>query len=413
MSDFATPLALPVELYTMPRQFSTVFNGKIYVGAVDTDPTAETNRITVYQEGENGTLMPIAQPIAINAGGYPVIAGQVVKLVVTQDYSIAVYDQLDAQAFYFPRCSGPYILNVYHDQTLHGTGTKSDPLGVRLSDDAGNQLQIRDDGLYNGLVGPGGLINLYVAAAGSDEAEGARVAPLKTVGEALRRIAEKSYPGNYTIYLRAGESFAIDKNYYLGAGVFSLVFIYYDDPIFGDYRARYGWWPEADERMQRPTLIFDTFAHNGVVDGTAIGASPNVESVTFQGVNLIIKTTAGEPTGGGQLIYSSKFDFYGCNIFIDGALSVGAAKSVGLHFTNVYFQGSARLFAIDFSPSIVEVGLGDTGRVIPDPLGEGPDVINRGTNVYSVLTPDNIAAGTYDKSTKTSFGWSTNWDIFA
>lgn len=188
MSNSAIPLALPVEHYTMPRQFSTVFNGKIYVGKPDTDPTAETNRVTVYQEEENGTLTPIAQPISINAGGYPVISGQIVKLVVTQDYSIAVYDQLGAQAFYFPRCSGPYILNVYHDQTLHGTGTESDPLGVQLSADEGNLLEIRDDGLYYGTSASDDLLNLYVDTVnGSDDNIGSREKPLKTLNEALTR----------------------------------------------------------------------------------------------------------------------------------------------------------------------------------------------------------------------------------
>lgn len=90
-----------------------------------TEPIQDAKRITVYHEGENGTLTPIAQPNSTNAGGYPVIVGQVVKLVVTQDYSIAVYDQLGAQAFYYPRCSGPYVLSIFHDVTLHSTGTLS------------------------------------------------------------------------------------------------------------------------------------------------------------------------------------------------------------------------------------------------------------------------------------------------
>lgn len=62
-------LSLPVNHYTMPRQFSTVFNGSIYVGKINTDPTQEVNRITVYHEGEDSTLTLIAQPISINAGG--------------------------------------------------------------------------------------------------------------------------------------------------------------------------------------------------------------------------------------------------------------------------------------------------------------------------------------------------------
>ncbi|WP_040465464.1 phage tailspike protein [Erwinia tracheiphila] len=210
----------------MPRQFSTVFNGKIYVGKLDTDPTAETNRVTVYQEGENGTLTPIAQPISINAGGYPVISGQVVKLVVTQDYSIAVYDQFDAQAFYFPRCSGPYVLKVFHDQTLHGDGTEADPLGVKLSGNSGNLLEIRDDGLYYGTSASDDLLNLYVDTVnGSDDNIGSREKPLKTLNEALTRTpANKSN----TIHLHSGQTFILDVQTSI-VGCIRLI-MPYDDP---------------------------------------------------------------------------------------------------------------------------------------------------------------------------------------
>ncbi|MFC0141573.1 phage tailspike protein [Erwinia mallotivora] len=67
MAENAITISLPVERYTMPRQFSTIFNGKIYVGLPDTDPTAEDNRIAVYLEGEDSALTPIAQPVSINA----------------------------------------------------------------------------------------------------------------------------------------------------------------------------------------------------------------------------------------------------------------------------------------------------------------------------------------------------------
>lgn len=256
MSQTNVPLTLPVQLVTMPRQFDTVFNGKIYVGQPDTNPLAEENRITVYQEDESQTLIPIAQPIDINAGGYPVVGGQVVKLVVTQDYSILVNDRFGAQVYYFSHCSGPYVLNVAHDQTLRGDGTPADPLGVALSKDSGNLLEIRSDGLYYGVSASDDLLNLYVNTdAGDDTNIGSRAKPLKTLHEALRRTPwEKSN----TIHLKAGQTFILDIDAQtVGC---ARVITPYDDPyIDGDQvptpspdNPAYSPWAARD--LARPTI---------------------------------------------------------------------------------------------------------------------------------------------------------------
>ncbi len=258
MSQTNVPLRLPVELMTMPRQFESVFNGNIYVGKVDTDPTAPINQITVYHEAENSELIPIAQPISINAGGYPVVNGQVVKLVVTEDYAIAVYDRLGAEAFYFPRCSGPYVLKVFHDQTLHGDGTEADPLGVQLSEDDGNLLEIRDDGLFYGTNAADHLLNLYVdAEAGDDTNIGSREEPLKTLAEAIKRTPNNK---SNTIHLHAGQTFVLD----VGTDMFIIgctrVITPYADPyVDGDKVPKPSpedpaYYPWAARDLARPTI---------------------------------------------------------------------------------------------------------------------------------------------------------------
>ncbi|EHA4541066.1 hypothetical protein JKW49_004410, partial [Escherichia coli] len=73
-----------------------------YLGLPDTDPTIPANQIPVYIESETGDLIPTAQPIVINAGGYPVYNGQISKFVTVQNYSMAVYDAYGSQQFYFP-----------------------------------------------------------------------------------------------------------------------------------------------------------------------------------------------------------------------------------------------------------------------------------------------------------------------
>lgn len=77
-------------------------NGKIYIGKIDTDPTIPSNQIPVYLENEDGTHVPVTQPLSINAGGYPTYNGQMAKFVTVQGHSMAVYDAYGVQQYYFP-----------------------------------------------------------------------------------------------------------------------------------------------------------------------------------------------------------------------------------------------------------------------------------------------------------------------
>ncbi|EQB8366095.1 phage head-binding domain-containing protein [Escherichia coli] len=95
-------VSMPSQLFTMARSFKAVANGKIYIGKIDTDPVNPENQIQVYVENEDGSHVPVAQPIIINAAGYPVYNGQIAKFVTVQGHSMAVYDVYGAQQFYFP-----------------------------------------------------------------------------------------------------------------------------------------------------------------------------------------------------------------------------------------------------------------------------------------------------------------------
>ncbi len=82
--------------------FKAVANGKIYIGKIDTDPVNPENQIQVYVENEDGSHVPVSQPIVINAAGYPVYNGQIAKFVTVKGHSMAVYDAYGTQQFYFP-----------------------------------------------------------------------------------------------------------------------------------------------------------------------------------------------------------------------------------------------------------------------------------------------------------------------
>ncbi|HGU9880566.1 TPA: phage head-binding domain-containing protein [Citrobacter freundii] len=104
MSDITANVvvSMPSQLFTLARSFKANANGKIYIGQIDTDPVNPANQIPVYIENEDGSHVQVAQPIIINAGGFPVYNGQIAKFVTVQGHSMAVYDSYGTQQFYYP-----------------------------------------------------------------------------------------------------------------------------------------------------------------------------------------------------------------------------------------------------------------------------------------------------------------------
>jgi hypothetical protein len=96
---------MPSTPFSAPRAFKSVANGKIYIGNPDTDPVNPANQIPVYIVNEDGSEVQVSQPIIINAGGFPVYNGQIMKFITKQNFSMAVYDAYGAQQFYWPDLS--------------------------------------------------------------------------------------------------------------------------------------------------------------------------------------------------------------------------------------------------------------------------------------------------------------------
>ena len=124
-------VSMPSQLFTMARSFKAVANGKIYIGKIDTDPVNPENQIQVYVENEDGSHVPVAQPIIINAGGYPVYNGQIAKFVTVQGHSMAVYDAYGAQQFYFPN-----VLKYDPDQFYQDFKEQLSQSGEYINDDS-------------------------------------------------------------------------------------------------------------------------------------------------------------------------------------------------------------------------------------------------------------------------------------
>lgn len=136
MSDITANIVVspPSQLFTLARSFKANANGKIYIGIIDTDPTIPSNQIQVYLENEDGTHVPVSQPISINMGGYPVYNGQIAKFVTVQGHSMAVYDAYGVQQFYYPN-----VLKYDPDQLRQELAA---PGGVDLVNGAAKQVDV-------------------------------------------------------------------------------------------------------------------------------------------------------------------------------------------------------------------------------------------------------------------------------
>lgn len=95
-------VSMPSQLFTLARKFQAASNGKIFIGKIDTDPTLPENQIQVYLENEDGSHIPVPQPLIINQAGFPVYNGQIAKFVTVEGHSMAVYDSYGSQQHYYP-----------------------------------------------------------------------------------------------------------------------------------------------------------------------------------------------------------------------------------------------------------------------------------------------------------------------
>lgn len=102
MSDITANVVVtnPRPIFTESRSFKAVSNGRIWIGAVDTDPTIPTNQIPVYLENEDGSKVQISQPLVINSAGKIVYNGQLAKIVTVSAHSMAIYDAYGSQVDY-------------------------------------------------------------------------------------------------------------------------------------------------------------------------------------------------------------------------------------------------------------------------------------------------------------------------
>lgn len=109
----------PTSLFIRKDAFAPISNGYIYIGLPDTDPLDTSSQIPVFAVQEDDTLVPAAQPIRINASGYPVLQGNPCNFVTNSPFSMAILDQHGVSQWYWS--------NVAVDDASSLTSALADP----------------------------------------------------------------------------------------------------------------------------------------------------------------------------------------------------------------------------------------------------------------------------------------------
>lgn len=121
----ASTVAFSHGYFPSPTRGRPIPNAQIYIGQPDLDPEIPANQKQVSVRQEDGTVVPIAQPLRTGTGGVPIYNGSSVTPLVDGNYSMKVLDS-----------NGALIYNIA--QAAGGVGTAIGDLVVLIDDGGGN-----------------------------------------------------------------------------------------------------------------------------------------------------------------------------------------------------------------------------------------------------------------------------------
>lgn len=305
-----------------------------------------------------------------------------------------------------------YDVNV--GQTSGLVMNENGEVGVKLSPDAGNLLELRSNGIGYWQVIEESLQRQYVdSVGGSDDNPGTKAQPLKTFEHALRRLANSKNGGrgDATILLKNGGT------YYIGKSRFGLIDLNLTVVNYGDDR-------DGDAHLGDGVYGYDT---TSFIKPKLVSQWAEYQYDTVAGARTGLMTTC---------LYLRRFVGEGLNIVLEnGNLTFPAGTS---HFAllerdmilrgcvvDVFSGMFARMTQLNAMNTTMNLG---TNAVVSDPFNNvyfqfggnhsGNQVNVLGTNW--TLQPSNLRSIpvqkfglAYDAATKRQFGWSSNYDVFA
>lgn len=301
-------------------------------------------------------------------------------------------------------------------------------LKLRVSALEDNQLKLRDDGLYQGSTARPDLANLYVANHGNDSNAGTREAPLRTIQAAVDKL--ENIPANYTIWLHEGHQF---DWVYSSKSFVNVTFQVYGATVDTQYpseipsNAFYRGY--VAKNFPRPTVNVRVNERNSRIARQYLEcASIKAEGIRFEIYNKFEGVDDGSKSGMFTGVFSAS-DFvqlHGC-VINEASKAVSVGSGAGAYRNDMSIRAS-RVVWIDSVhenlPDLVNSAFTSQFTIVSwnsgnlNGMGEYPNhesLVKAGTPVEDMARGmrSKIHGVTLVESTKSIFGMSLNWDIFA
>lgn len=307
----------------------------------------------------------------------------------------------------------------YEVNAQDANGVKLNPdgtVGVAVSPDGGNQIELRDNGLYVGNQVRADKANFYVSStSGNDNNDGSKNSPFRTIYRAFNAAVENKSNGVYRIFLKAGEYFEFPKTrVWIPHTNMSLEIHHYGDAKYPDLFDCFGVYrPYGAPDLNRPTLAFTQFFDTNV-NSIIYSGFDTAGSFALKMYGLRVSYESLTPGGvAGVGFYHDELVFEGCHIILSpqaiGIASAGVVRLRGNLITNAN-PSVQNMFISDLTPKIWAF---DPLREQGQGLGRAPDFSPQLGNEKRVMKASNMCSlAAYNESTRSLFGFSTNWDPF-
>ena len=130
-----TTLISPFQYFADPTRARPIFNGFIFIGRVDGDPTNTADQIPVQVICEcGGSPVNVTQPIRTGPGGLPIYNGSPAQIVVCRsNYSITLQDNNRVQVYHSPDVTSGFV----NQPITHTT------LAAAIADNNKNRMAVR------------------------------------------------------------------------------------------------------------------------------------------------------------------------------------------------------------------------------------------------------------------------------